>query len=97
MNLDEFPETYVSVKDLKAAGVTATLCGVSDGRGKVCRRSCDGPWPDPDHGVVVARCPKHGAVVCSADEFLAAVHHQKQAVFFARGADADVVHRSEEG
>jgi hypothetical protein len=68
-------------------GETAYLCGVSDGRGKVCDWSIDpvDGIERTDDGDVIMRCRKHGRVVCDEREFVAATSPgpgRRSAVYF---------------
>jgi hypothetical protein len=82
-----------SIKDLKAQGIIAVLCGASDGRGRVCGRSCDdGAYPDPDGGLE-ADCEKHGPVVCTVDRWNATVKVGGKAVIYFHPA-APIAHRT---
>lgn len=85
MNLDEFKRLHFPhVEDLKAKGETAWICGVSDGRGKICGRSVSPLNPEPDLELMFADCRKHGLVVCAVPEFLAAMNEHPTAVHFHR-------------
>jgi hypothetical protein len=70
-------------KDRKAQGQTAWLCGVSDGRGKVCGRLLD---PDTfgitDENGVVMECPKHHQVFCEGAQFVAASKGRRSVLYF---------------
>jgi hypothetical protein len=68
-------------------GETAYLCGVSDGRGKICGWSIDivDGVEETDDGDPILRCPKHGRVVCDEREFVAATSPgpgRRSAVYF---------------
>jgi hypothetical protein len=95
VNLDEFRRLYYPhVEDLKVRGQTALLCGVSDGRGRVCGRGIDAGNLTPmesDEGML-GRCPKHRYVMCTAAEFLAAIDGHKEAVCFKA---VRIAHRSD--
>lgn len=84
MELEDFLWLYnPRAKDLRARDETAFLCGVSDGRGKLCGRSLSPRSlfvpPEPDQNVVFMSCPN---VMCRGSEFLVAMNEHRAALYF---------------
>jgi hypothetical protein len=82
--LDELRESRRRrTKYLRSIGATAWLCGVSDGRGKVCGRILDqGTFDITDGNNVVMECPKHRQVFCEGREFVAASKGHRSVLYF---------------
>jgi hypothetical protein len=84
MEIDDLRRAfYPQVKDLKARGQTAWLCGVPDGRGRVCGRSLDkGTFVVTDDNDVIMTCSKHRQVFCEGAEFVAASNGRRSVLYF---------------